>query len=83
MGIHYVKYPDINIQIKYPNKMINADAPRVSKSPASKTHQNKEEFMSRHSYLVLCIGLIKFLHNFEKEKQINQIILLSFSQYMA
>ena len=25
--LHYVEYPDINIQIKYPNKMVNADAP--------------------------------------------------------
>ena len=25
--IHYVEYPDIDIQIKYPNKMVNADAP--------------------------------------------------------
>ena len=25
--IYYMKYPDINIQIKYPNKLINADTP--------------------------------------------------------
>ena len=25
-----MKYPDINIQIKYPNKLINADTPSVS-----------------------------------------------------
>ena len=24
-----MKYPDINIQIKYPNKLINADTPKV------------------------------------------------------
>ena len=27
--IYYMKYPDNNIQIKYPNKLINADTPIV------------------------------------------------------
>ena len=27
-----MKYPDINIQMKYPNKLINADTPKVTKS---------------------------------------------------
>ena len=25
-----MKYPDINIQIKYPNKLINADTPKLA-----------------------------------------------------
>ena len=25
--LHYVEYPDIDIQINYPNNMVNADAP--------------------------------------------------------
>ena len=28
-----MKYPDIDIQIKYPNKLINADTPSVSMVP--------------------------------------------------
>ena len=27
--LHYVEYPDIDIQIEYPNDMVNADAPWV------------------------------------------------------
>ena len=27
-NLHYVEYPDIDIQVKYPNKMVNTDAPQ-------------------------------------------------------
>ena len=30
----YLEYPDIDIQIKYPNDMVNADAPYRTSSPS-------------------------------------------------
>ena len=30
--IYNMKYPDISIQIKYPNKLINADTPKETKA---------------------------------------------------
>ena len=40
-----MKYPDINIKMKYPNKLINADAPKIPKWSTNKSKEQGKEMV--------------------------------------
>ena len=51
--LHYVEYPNIDIQIKYPNKMVNADAPKKYKKAQSdrQVYKLTDQPIDRHGGL--------------------------------
>ena len=61
--IYYMKYPDTNIQIKYPNKLINADTPSEDNALKMMLCEVKwfKKTISYESFSILPIWIIQQL----------------------